>query len=92
MIASHRWEDILNVHKYDVVPEFVFDKLKVKRVEIPMGTHIGAKAIPSVKVGDVVEEAQRIADAAPGLSIPQFASISGKVTYVDENKVVIEAV
>jgi Na+-translocating ferredoxin:NAD+ oxidoreductase RnfC subunit len=57
-----------------------------------MGTHIGAKAIPIVKIGDVVEEAQRIADAAPGLSIPQFASIAGKVTYVDENKVVIEAV
>lgn len=92
MIASHRWEDILNVHKYDVVPEFVFEKLKVKRVEVPMGTHIGAKAIPAVKIGDMVEEAQRIADAAPGLSIPQFASISGKVTYVDENKVVIEAV
>ena len=92
MIASHRWEDMLNVHEYDVVPEFVFEKLKVKRVEVPMGTHIGAKAIPCVKIGDMVEEAQRIADAAPGLSIPQFASISGKVTYVDENKVVIEAV
>ena len=92
MIASHRWEDILNVHKYDVVPEFVFDKIKVNKVEVPMGTHIGAKAIPTVKVGDMVVEAQKIADAAPGLSIPQFASISGKVTYVDDNKVVIEAV
>ena len=61
-------------------------------VEVPMGTHIGAKAIPTVKVGDVVEEAQQIAKAAEGLSIPQFASISGKVTYVDENKVVIEAI
>ena len=70
----------------------IFDKLKVKRVEVPMGTHIGAKAIPIVKIGDMVEEAQRIADAAPGLSIPQYASISGKVTYVDDNKVVIEAV
>ena len=57
-----------------------------------MGTHIGAKAIPTVKIGDVVEEAQQIAKAAEGLSIPQCASISGKVTYVDENKVVIEAI
>ena len=92
MIASHRWEDMLGVHKYDIVPEFVVDKLKVNKVEVPMGTHIGAKAIPIVKVGDMVAEAQRIADAAPGLSIPQYASISGKVTYVDDNKVVIEAV
>lgn len=92
MIASHKWEDMLGVHKYDVVPEFVFDKLKVKRVEIPMGTHIGAKAIPAVKIGDIVEEAQLIATAAEGLSIPQYASIAGKVTYVDNNKVVIEAI
>lgn len=92
MISSHKWEDMLGVHKFDVVPEFVFEKIKVKRVEIPMGNHIGAKAIPIVKVGDIVEEAQRIADAAPGLSIPQYASMAGKVTYVDENKVVIEAI
>ena len=92
MISSHKWEDMLGVHKYDVVPEFVFDKLKVKRVEIPMGTHIGAKAIPVVKIGDVVEEAQLIAEAAEGLSIPQYASMSGRVTYVDPVKVVIEAI
>ena len=92
MIASHKWEDMLGVHKFDVVPEFVFEKLKVKRVEIPMGNHIGAKAIPVVKIGDIVEEAQIIAKAAEGLSIPHYASMSGKVTYVDENKVVIEAV
>lgn len=92
MIASHKWEDMLGVHKFDVIPEFVFDKLKVKRVEIPMGNHIGLKAIPIVKVGDVVEEAQLIANAAEGLSIPQYASMAGKVTYVDENKVVVEAI
>lgn len=92
MIASHKWEDMLGVRKYDVVPEFVFDKLKVKRVEIPMGTHIGAKAVPVVKIGDVVEEAQLIAEAGEGLSIPQYASMSGKVTYVDPVKVVIEAI
>ncbi|MBQ8408263.1 MAG: 4Fe-4S dicluster domain-containing protein [Clostridia bacterium] len=92
MISSHKWEDMLGVHKFDVVPEFVFEKLKVKRVEIPMASHIGAKAIPVVKVGDMVEEAQLIANAAEGLSVPQYASMAGKVTYVDQNKVVIEAI
>lgn len=92
MISSQKWEDMLGVHQYDVVPEFVFEKLKFKRVEIPMTGHIGAKSVPAVKVGDVVEEAQLIAKAAEGLSIPQYASMAGKVTYVDDFKVVIEAI
>jgi Na+-translocating ferredoxin:NAD+ oxidoreductase RnfC subunit len=43
-----------------------------------------------VNVGDVVEEGQVIAAAAEGFSVPQHASISGVVTYVDPTKVVIE--
>jgi Na+-translocating ferredoxin:NAD+ oxidoreductase RnfC subunit len=60
------------------------------RVEIFTSQHIGAPSIPSVSVGDVVEEGQVIATAAAGFSVPQHASISGVVTYVDPTKVVIE--
>ena len=59
-------------------------------VVIPMSQHIGAPSIPCVNVGDVVEEGQVIAAAAEGFSVPQHASISGVVTYVDPTKIVIE--
>ena len=54
-----------------------------------MSQHIGAPAIPCVKVGDEVVENQMIAQAAEGLSVPHFAPITGRVTYVDGTKIVI---
>ena len=58
-------------------------------VVIPMSQHIGAPAIPIVKVGDEVVENQMIAKAAEGLSVPHYAPITGKVTYVDGKTIVI---
>ena len=46
---------------------------------------------PEVNVGDTVTEGQVIAGLGAGLSVPQHASISGKVVYVDPTKIVIEA-
>ena len=59
-------------------------------VTIPMSQHIGAPSLPTVKVGETVTRGQRIAEAAEGLSVPQFASIDGLVTFVDAKKIVIE--
>ena len=58
---------------------------------VPLSQHIGAPAVPIVKVGDMVEENQMIAQAAEGLSVPHYAPISGKVTYVDAKTIVIHA-
>jgi electron transport complex protein RnfC len=69
----------------------VEEKLKAQEVFVPMSQHIGAPAIPIVKVGDEVKEDQMIAQAAEGLSVPHFAPISGKVTYVDAKTIVIHA-
>ena len=91
MISSSRWEDILGVKKFDAVPEFINERLMSQKVEIPMSGHIGAPSIPTVSVGDTVNEYDLIAVAADGLSLPQYASISGKVTFVSKDKVVIEA-
>jgi Na+-translocating ferredoxin:NAD+ oxidoreductase RnfC subunit len=55
-----------------------------------MSQHIGAPSIPTARVGDTVQRGDRIADAAEGLSVPQYASIDGRVTYVDAKKIVIE--
>ncbi|NLW18324.1 MAG: electron transport complex subunit RsxC [Candidatus Cloacimonetes bacterium] len=54
-----------------------------KRVVISMSQHIGAPSQPLVKVGDEVKTGQKIADAGGFVSIPQHASISGKVTKID---------
>ncbi len=54
-----------------------------KRVVISMSQHIGAPSVPIVKVGDEVKTGQKIADGGGFVSIPQHASISGKVTKID---------
>ncbi len=53
-------------------------------VTIPMSMHIGAPAVPAVKVGDTVKVGQLI--AAPGgfVSSPVYASVSGKVKRIDD--------
>ena len=92
MVSAGKWKEMLGVAKYDKFPPiYVEEKLKAKEVFVPMSQHIGAPAIPVVKVGDEVKENQLIAQAAEGLSIPHFAPISGKVTYVDAKTIVIHA-
>ena len=91
MISSERWEDMIGVRKYDVVPRFIPKKLKAERVEILTSQHIGAPASPVVKVGDKVKAGQLVAECGKGLSVAQHASISGTVVSVDPAKIVIEA-
>jgi Na+-translocating ferredoxin:NAD+ oxidoreductase RnfC subunit len=92
MVSAGKWKEMLGVAKYDKFPPiYVEEKLKAKEVFVPMSQHIGAPAIPVVKVGDEVQENQLIAQAAEGLSVPHFAPISGKVTYVDAKTIVIHA-
>ena len=65
-------------------------KLKAERiatpasVTIPMSMHIGAPSKPVVKIGDEVKVGQLIAEAGPGLSVPVYSSVSGKVKKIDE--------
>lgn len=54
-----------------------------ERVVIPLSQHIGAPSNPVVKVGDEVLTGQLIAEPGGFVSIPQHASISGKVTKID---------
>lgn len=53
-----------------------------KTVTIPMSMHIGAPAVPSVKVGDTVKVGTKIADSAGKISAPVFSGISGTVTKI----------
>ncbi len=54
------------------------------RVTIPMSMHIGAPAIPVVKVGDEVFVGTLIGRASGNISSPVHASVSGKVLKITE--------
>ena len=54
-----------------------------KEVCITMDQHIGAPATPIVKVGDEVKVGQLIAEASATISANVYASVSGKVTKID---------
>ena len=53
-------------------------------VVIPMNMHIGAPAKPIVKAGDIVSVGQQIGEPGGFVSVPVYASVSGKVTKVDK--------
>ena len=55
-----------------------------KAVTIPTVMHIGAPAVPVVKVGDHVDVGTLIAEQQGFVSSPVYASVSGTVTKIDE--------
>ena len=55
-----------------------------KTVTIPMQMHIGAPAIPTVKVGDTVKVGTLIAEAVGAVSAPIYASVSGTVKKITD--------
>ena len=55
-----------------------------KEVLLSVAQHIGAPATPIVKEGDTVKKGQKIAEAGGFVSSPIHASVSGKVTKIEE--------
>ncbi len=53
-------------------------------VVLPMVMHIGAPAVPVVKVGDTVGVGQKVADAGGFVSAPIHATVSGTVKKIDQ--------
>ena len=89
-VHSVKWMESLGIRKYDKTPTYVPELQPTNHVEIRMNPHIGAPSVPCVNVGDHVTKGQRIADPGTGLSIPQHATIDGKVIFVDPTKIIIE--
>lgn len=54
------------------------------RVVIPLQQHIGAPCDPLVQIGDEVQEGQKIGESKGFVSATVHASISGKVTAIEE--------
>ncbi len=92
MVPSERWESLLGVLKYDKVAEYIGEETDFPRVEILLRQHIGAPSVAIVKDGDTVQRGDKIAESAEGLSLPQYASISGRVTLVEGVKIIIDKV
>ncbi len=91
MLSAEKWKEVMGVARFDKHTKLIPDLLPARRVEIRTSQHIGAPSVPVVKAGDTVSVGQLVAEAAPGLSLPQYASIAGKVTFVDATKIIIEA-
>jgi len=54
------------------------------KVTIPMIQHMGAPCEPLVKVNDLVKLGQKIGENSAAFSVPIHASVSGKVTAVND--------
>lgn len=80
----------LDLTKYDKEAPLNDEVVDMKKVRIMLSQHIGAPATAIVKVGDMVERGQMIAEPSKGLSVGIHASISGKVTEVSDKYIVIE--
>ena len=89
MIPSERWASILGVAKFDKVAKYVGEQKSFNRVEILLRQHIGAPSVPCVEDGAWVSAGDKIAEAAEGLSLPQYASIDGRVSIYSD-KIIIE--
>lgn len=85
-----RWKMLLGVTPFDRKQNYTEEIPSFRTVEIRMSQHIGAPSVPVVAAGDSVACGQKIAEAGAGLSVPQFASVSGRVRYADAQKIVIE--
>ena len=91
MLPYKKWMSALGVTAFDKDTDFYGEIDDFARVEISLSKHIGAPSVSIVKDGDFVHEGEKIAEAREGLSVPQYASVTGKVT-VGNDKIIIDKV
>lgn len=83
----------LDVVRYDTHPEFADTSTAPDRVVLPLQQHIGKPAVAVVRTGAMVARGDLVGEIPQGaLGARVHASISGRVTEVDERRVVIESV
>ena len=90
-ISVDRLTARLGLTKYDLPAPMSEEEFTTKKVKILLSQHIGAPAVPAVKVGDRVTKGQRIGTAKEGaLSVALHASIDGVVDAVTERYIRIK--
>ena len=86
-----KWMSALGITRFDKDTDYGGEMNDFSRVEQTLSRHIGKPSIPCVSDGDFVNAGDLIASAADGLSLPQHASISGRVT-LGNDKIIIDKV
>jgi Na+-translocating ferredoxin:NAD+ oxidoreductase RnfC subunit len=82
----------LGLKPYDRYATFREDAVSVKKVCIPLDSHMGVPAEPVVSVGDSVIKGQLVADVVDDkLGCPAHASIDGTVSAIDRTGLHISA-
>lgn len=91
-ILKSRLTARLGLTEYNHPAPLVEVEYKPKSVTLKLSQHIGAPALPTVKMGDMVNKGDSIAVGDENaLSVSIHASISGLVTEVSEDYIVIAA-
>lgn len=91
-VPLKRLQARLGLDKYNVRAQLDESPVTAGLVKIRLSQHIGAPAVPAVKVGDAVKEGQVVGTAREkALSLPVHASIDGVVTDVNDKAVTIKA-
>ena len=91
-VPEERLEARLGLSKYDLEAPLQDTVANMSHVVEKMGQHIGAPAVPTVSVGDMVQVGDRIGKPNAGLSTAIHASIAGKVVSVTKDEVTIQRV
>ncbi len=75
----------VHMNEYKLTQSFTTEKLPTpKIVRVPLSQHIGAPCIPIAAVGDTVDKGQVIGEVSSGLGCPVHATVSGKITAIEE--------
>ncbi len=91
-ILKSRLTARLGLTKYNHSAPLVDAQYKPKNVKLKLSQHIGAPAVPTVKMGDTVKKGDVIAlGDENALSVSIHASIDGLVTEINENYIAIAA-
>ncbi len=90
-VPEHRLIARLGLAGYDVDAPLSENPLCEKTLTVKLSQHIGAPAVPVVKMGDQVFAGQTIAAQKEGaLSLPVHAPVPGRVTQVANDWITIE--
>lgn len=91
-VPQLRLEARLGLSVYEVPAPLKDEVAKCDQVVIQLSQHIGAPAKAVVKVGDIVETGDCIAEAAEGLSVAIHASIRGEVMRITPQEIAIKRI
>lgn len=84
MFGKRKWGIHPKTHKTPTEAKAIENGKTPQKVVIPVSQHIGAPSKPIVKKGDEVKKGQLIAEACGPVSSNIHATISGKVTAVND--------